>query len=65
MSRDGQWKLLCDYDGSQPELYDLAKDRSETTNLAAQHPDLVARLTAALVAWHQSMPPDNGLALMD
>ncbi len=32
--RDGDWKLLCDYDGSRPELYDLAKDRAETTNVA-------------------------------
>lgn len=28
------------------ELYDLATDRGETTDVAAQHPDVVARLTA-------------------
>lgn len=61
--RDGDWKLLCDYDGSKPELYNLAKDRGETTNLAAQHPDIVRRLTTRVVAWHNSMPPDNGPAL--
>jgi uncharacterized sulfatase len=58
--RDGDWKLLCDYDGSQPQLYNLAADRAETKNLVAQHPDIVARLTKSLLAWHQSMPPDNG-----
>jgi uncharacterized sulfatase len=58
--RDGDWKLLCEYDGSDPQLYDLAKDRGETENLAAAHPDLVRRLTEAVIAWHQSMPPDNG-----
>jgi hypothetical protein len=61
--RDGAWKLLCDYDGSQPQLYDLAKDRGETTNLAAQQPDVVSRLTPRLLEWHRSMPSDNGPAL--
>jgi uncharacterized sulfatase len=58
--RDGSWKLLCDYDGSKAQLYDLNADRAETTNLASAHPDVVQRLTAALLAWHASLPPDNG-----
>ena len=58
--RDGKWKLLCDYDGSNPELYDLSKDLGEKTNLVDRQPDLTKRLTAAVVAWHQSMPADNG-----
>jgi len=58
--RDGQWKLLCDYDGSNPQLYDLTKDQGETNNLASENPDLVKRLTAELLAWHKSMPTDNG-----
>jgi uncharacterized sulfatase len=61
--RDGDWKLLCNYDGSQPELYHLAKDQVEMTNLAAQRHDVVTRLAAAAVAWHKSMPPDNGPSL--
>lgn len=61
--RVGNWKLLCDYEGSNPGLYDLANDRAETTNLAGQHPDIVLRLTAEVVAWLRSMPPDNGPAL--
>lgn len=55
--RDGDWKLLCEYDGSLPQLYDLAKDRGETTNLADSHPEVVRRLTALLLAWDRSMPP--------
>jgi arylsulfatase A-like enzyme len=58
--RDGRWKLLCEYDGSQAELYDLAADPSEETNRAADRADIVSRLTNALLAWHKSMPPDNG-----
>ncbi|WP_395716315.1 sulfatase [Prosthecobacter sp.] len=61
--RDGRWKLLCEYDGTKPQLYDLDKDRGESTNLAAQQSELVTRMTQALLAWHQSMPPDNGPAL--
>jgi len=61
--REGNWKLLCDYDGTKPQLYDLAKDRAETTNLAAQHTERVADMSKALLTWHQSMPPDNGPAL--
>lgn len=61
--RDGSWKFLCDYDGSRPQLYNLAADPAESQNLAANHQDIVARLTAAALAWHQLMPPDNGPAL--
>lgn len=58
--RDGRWKLLCAYDGSDAELYDLDTDRAETKNLASQHPDVVKRLTKALLAWHHSLPLDYG-----
>jgi hypothetical protein len=58
--REGNWKLLCEYDGSQPQLYDLETDVAEANNLAQQQPALVQRLTAAVLAWHRSLPPDNG-----
>ena len=58
--REGDWKLLCDYDGTKPELYDLMRDRGEKNNVAARHPEVVQRLTAKVVAWHKSMPPDKG-----
>ena len=61
--RDRGWKFLCEYDGTQPQLYDLAKDRGETTNIAAQYPDIVQRMSKAVLDWHQSMPPDHGPAL--
>lgn len=60
--RAGQWKLLCEYDGSEPELYDLAADRGEKKNLAAENTEFVGRLAKKLIAWHQSMPADNGAA---
>ena len=58
--RDGRWKLLCAYDGTAPELYDLAADSVEKNNLAAAHAAEVSRLTAAVLALHRSMPADNG-----
>ncbi len=61
--RDGDWKLLCEYDGSKPQLYNLARDRNETTNVAAQQAEVVGQLTGKVVAWHRSLPPDNGPAL--
>jgi arylsulfatase A-like enzyme len=54
--RNGKWKLLCEYDGSLPQLYDLEKDRAETTNLAQNHPDIVRRLTTAVRQWYESAP---------
>ncbi|MEC8656447.1 MAG: sulfatase-like hydrolase/transferase, partial [Verrucomicrobiota bacterium] len=61
--RSGKWKLLCEYDGSDPLLYDMEKDRGETVNLAGKHPRIVKRLSEQVIGWHNSMPPDNGPAL--
>ena len=58
--RSGEWKLLCEYDGSVPELYHLGHDRGETLNVASEHPDVVERMRRLLLAWHQSMPSDKG-----
>jgi uncharacterized sulfatase len=58
--RDGKWKLLCEYDGSMPMLFDLLADPGEAKNLAAAEPERVARLSKAAVGWHRSMPADRG-----
>lgn len=54
--REGDWKLLCDYDGSRPELYQLIEDPGEKQNLAEQHPERVASMRDKVVSWYQSMP---------
>ncbi|MFD2825880.1 sulfatase [Leeuwenhoekiella polynyae] len=54
--RVGDWKLLCDYDGSRPQLYNLIKDPSETTNRAAEQPERTAALTQQVLAWYEKMP---------
>lgn len=61
--REGDWKLLCDYDGSRAQLFDLARDRGETNDLASAQPAVVERLRSLVLAWHRSVPPDNGPAL--
>jgi uncharacterized sulfatase len=58
--RDGKWKLLCEYDGSKPQLYDLEDDASEKVNVADRNSDIVNRLTTAVLEWNDSMPADNG-----
>jgi uncharacterized sulfatase len=60
--RDGRWKLLCAYDGSHVELFDLDRDEVEAVNLADKHPDVVKSLVDAVTTWHRSLPADNGAA---
>lgn len=54
--REGDWKLLVNADGAGAELYNLATDRTESKNLAAEQPDVAKRLTAAALAWRRSLP---------
>ncbi|MES2705572.1 MAG: sulfatase-like hydrolase/transferase [Verrucomicrobiota bacterium] len=61
--REGEWKLLCDYDGKRPRLFHVTDDAGEKTERSVEQPELVTRLTAAVLAWHQSLPADNGPAL--
>jgi arylsulfatase A-like enzyme len=50
IARDGKWKLVSFF--NKPwELFDLDNDRSESTNLAASHPEIVARLDADYRRW--------------
>ena len=58
--RDGKWKYLVNYDGSQPQLYNLDTDPSESRNLADANPDVVRRLHAAVASWNKELPRDAG-----
>ena len=55
--RHGMWKLLCDYDGARPELYDVVYDAGESKNLATSHPEHVERLTKMVMDWYGSVKP--------
>lgn len=54
--RVGDWKIVA-AKGEPWELYDLAKDRSETKNLAAQQPEKVRELAARWTAEMEAMKP--------
>jgi uncharacterized sulfatase len=58
--REGKWKYLVNYDGSDAQLFDLATDVSESINLVEQHRNVVDRLHGALLKWNESMPIDAG-----
>lgn len=53
MIREGDWKYIQRFWEGEPELYDLAADPGETTNLAAspQHATVVARLGQLMDDW--------------
>jgi arylsulfatase len=48
--RSGNWKIVSMFPGEW-ELYDIAADRVERNNVAAQHPDVVKTLSAEWDAW--------------
>jgi arylsulfatase A-like enzyme len=54
---DGQWKLIHNTvrprGGPEFELYDFVKDPLDRQDVAARHPDVVARLAKALDGWKQ------------
>lgn len=49
--RSGDWKLLYNYEDQSYELYNLTSDISESTNLAADNPGVVANLGRMLMNW--------------
>jgi arylsulfatase A-like enzyme len=49
--RQGKWKLISSWPSKQWELYDIATDRAETNNLAAQEPQVVKELAQAYDNW--------------
>ena len=53
---DGRWKLIL-LGPAQRYLFDTAAPDGETRNLAAQHPDIAARLLARLQAWDATLQP--------
>jgi arylsulfatase A-like enzyme len=55
--REGNFTLLRTVDGTRVELYDVAHDRHQETNLAPQETARVASMTQALLAWSATLPP--------
>lgn len=55
--RQGDWKLLRHQLDGPWELYDLGRDRAETRNVAADHPQTVQRLAAWITAHREPHLP--------
>ena len=51
---DNQYKLVKTK-ADHWELYDIVADRSEKTDLAATHPEVLNRMKAGIEKWHQSV----------
>lgn len=53
--RDGNWKLLCNPDGSQLMLFDLKQDVGEKNNLADSQPETTTRMKRQVINWWEAM----------
>lgn len=51
-----QWKLATNADGSYVELYDLATDPYESTDLAKSKPEVVKSLKEKIENWKSTLP---------
>ena len=59
--RIGPWKAIRQKPGAPLELYNLEKDVSETADVAAQNPQVVARMEAIMKSAHaEPRPHDTG-----
>ncbi len=59
--RLGKWKLVSRFREAW-ELYDMEVDRTESNNLAGQHPDQVQAMAALYQDWAKRcnvLPPDQ------
>lgn len=53
--RDGDWLLVEHYDEDGAELYDLANDVGQRTDLAAEQPERVCAMREALAVWRREI----------
>lgn len=53
--RHGEWKLLCDFDGGRPRLYNVLEDPGESKNLLAAQPERARGMTAKVTEWYKEM----------
>jgi len=54
--RSGEWKLLMNIDGSDVQLYNIIKDKDETTNVSTENVGIAKQLKSELSSWWKSLP---------
>ena len=58
--RKGRWKLIMHHEDESFELYDLATDPGEQTDLAEQNPEVATSLRLSLMRWRESVGAQRG-----
>ena len=58
--RIDEWKFMSNPEGRLEELYNLADDAGETTNLAGDRPDKVKSMKDMLLNWYHELPIAKG-----
>jgi arylsulfatase A-like enzyme len=53
--RDGDWKLLINADSTDAQLYNLAADPGETTNLVERENGLAGDLASKVIYWRRHL----------
>jgi len=54
--RSGDWKLLCNEDGSESSLYNIQASRVEEYDSVSYYPELADSLFQMLSTWKESLP---------
>jgi uncharacterized sulfatase len=57
--RDGKWKLLIERDGSRAQLFDIPAAPDEKNDVAAEHRDVVDRLSKLVRGWDRELKATN------
>lgn len=57
--RDGDWKILTNDELSEFELYNLAQDEKESSDLVAKEPEQFARMKALLLKQHAAVEAEG------
>jgi arylsulfatase A-like enzyme len=55
-TREGDWKLIINDNGTSTELYNIVADPKETKNVADEHKDIAQKLSASALAWRKTLP---------
>lgn len=56
--RDGDWKLIENFETGELQLFNLSRDIGESNNLIQQHPEVTATLLTKLKRWRKSVGAD-------
>jgi arylsulfatase A-like enzyme len=60
--RSGDWKLIEHYEDGRTELFNLARDPGENTDLSSQEPDRAADLRGQLAGWRHEIGAQENAA---